>query len=99
MPLSCMQLKSELATSCQNLSSEFCVIQSISVTIPDTIFMFVRETNAVIQYRVAQNHGKQVLRVIHTKFHLPVIQFVVIPHGQRDLGSLPWLGGAAGQIS
>ena len=32
-------------------------------------------------YRVAQNHGKQVLRITHTKFHLPITQFVVIPHG------------------
>ena len=51
------------------------------------------------KHRVSQNHGKQVWRVTHTKFHLPITQFVVIPHGQRDLSSLPWLGGAAVQIS
>ena len=50
-------------------------------------------------YRVAQNHGKQVLRISHIKFHFTIIQFVVIPHGQRDLSSLPCLGGAAVQIS
>ena len=50
-------------------------------------------------YRVAQNHGKQVLRISPIKFHFPIIQFVVIPHGQRDLSSLPWTGEAAVQIS
>ena len=35
----------------------------------------------VAKYRVAQNHGIQVLGVTHTQFHLPFIQFVVIPHG------------------
>ena len=51
------------------------------------------------KYRVAQNHGKQVLRISPIKFHFPIIQFVVIPHGQRDLSSLPWTGEAAVQIS
>ena len=32
----------------------------------------------VTPYRVAQNHGKQVLRMSNTKFPLPIIQFVVI---------------------
>ena len=31
------------------------------------------------KYRVSQNHGRQVWRVIDTKFHLPITQFVVIP--------------------
>ena len=30
-------------------------------------------------YRVKLNIPKKVLRVKHTKFHLPIIQFVVIP--------------------
>ena len=51
------------------------------------------------KYRVAQNHGKQVLRISPIKFHFPIIQFVVIPPGQRDLSSLPWIGEAAVQIS
>ena len=50
-------------------------------------------------YRVAQNHGKQVLRMSCIKFHLPTFQFVVIPHGKRDLSSLPEVGEAAVQIS
>jgi len=53
----------------------------------------------LILYRVAQNHGKQVLRISPIKFHFPIIQFVVIPHGQRDLSSLPWTEEAAVQIS
>ena len=56
-------------------------------------------SNIILMYRVAQNHGKQVLRISPIKFHFPIIQFVVIPHGQRDLSSLPWIGGAAVQIS
>ena len=32
-------------------------------------------------YRVGQNLGKKVLRMSSTKFHLLIIQFVVIPHG------------------
>ena len=52
-----------------------------------------------ILYRVAQNHGKQVQRISPIKFQFPIIQFVVIPHGQRDLSSLPWTGEAAVQIS
>ena len=40
-------------------------------------------------YRVAQNLSKQVLRISYTKFHLISFQFVVIPHGKRDLSSLP----------
>ena len=55
--------------------------------------------NVQFVYRVAQNHGKQVLRISPIKFHFPIIQFVVIPHGQRDLSSLPWTGEAAVQIS
>ena len=50
-------------------------------------------------YRVAQNHGKQVLRISPIKFLFHILQFVVIPHGQRDLSSLPWTGEAAVQIS
>ena len=50
-------------------------------------------------YRVAQNHGKQVLRISCMKFHLLTFQFVVIPHGKRDLSSLPEVGEAAVQIS
>ena len=49
--------------------------------------------------RVKQNHGKQILRISHAKFHLPIIQFAAIPHGKRHLSSLPCLGGAAVQIS
>ena len=51
------------------------------------------------QYRAGQNHGKQVLRISPIKFHFPIIQFVVITNGQRDLCSLPWTGEAAVQIS
>ena len=50
-------------------------------------------------YRVRQNHGKQVLRISCIEFHLTKFQFVVIPHGKRDLSSLPWTGEAAVQIS
>ena len=50
-------------------------------------------------YRVAQNHGKQVLRISCMKFHLITFQFVVIPHGKRDLSSLPEVGEASVQIS
>ena len=42
--------------------------------------------------------GKQVLRMSHTKFHLSIIQFVVILHGLRDLSSLSWVGGAENSI-
>ena len=38
-------------------------------------------------YKVAQNPGKQVLRISYIKSHLLSFQFVVIPHGKRDLGS------------
>ena len=53
----------------------------------------------ISMYRAEQNHGKQVVRISPIKFHFPIIQFVVIPHGQRDLSSLPWTGEAAVQIS
>ena len=54
---------------------------------------------SVLGYRVRQYHGKQVLRICCIKFHLLTLQFVVIPHGKRDLGSLPEAGEAAMQIS
>ena len=50
-------------------------------------------------YRAAQNHGEQVLRMSCIQFHLLTFQFVVIPHGKRDLSSLPEVGEAAVQIS
>ena len=50
-------------------------------------------------YRVKQNLGKQVLRIPCPKFRSPSSSFVVFLHGQRDLSSLPWIGGAAVQIS
>ena len=50
-------------------------------------------------YRVAQNHGKQALKISCIKFHLPTFQFVVIPNGKRDLSSLPEASEAAVQIS
>ena len=50
-------------------------------------------------YRVAQNYGEQVVRISSIKFHLLTFQFVVIPHGKRDLSSLPEAGEAAVQIS
>ena len=49
-------------------------------------------------HRFAQNQGKQVLRISHIKFHFSIIEFVVIPHGQRDLSSLPWTGEAVFSI-
>ena len=61
-------------------------------------FGFLLHTSITKYYRVAQNQGKQVLGISHVKFHFPTIQFVVIPHGQRDLSSLPWTGEAAVQI-
>ena len=45
------------------------------------------------------NLGKQVLKIPCPKFHYPSSSFVVFIHGQRDLSSLPWIGGAAVQIS
>ena len=60
-------------------------------------FPSVKNIHAV--YRDAQNHGKQVLRISCMKFHLLTFQFVVIPHGKRDLSSLPEVGEAAVQIS
>ena len=50
-------------------------------------------------YRVKQNLGKQVLRIPCPKFCSPSSSFVVFIHEQRDLSSLPWIGGAAVQIS
>ena len=49
-------------------------------------------------YRVGQNHRKHVLKISCIKFHLLTFQFVVIPHGKRDLSSLPEAGEAAVQI-
>ena len=72
-----------------NRNSYFNVSKRLSSTRRTTLYM----------YRVAQNHGKQVLRISPIKFHFLIIQFVVIPHGQRDLSSLPWTGEAAVQIS
>ena len=46
-------------------------------------------------YRVKQNLGKQVLRIPCPKFRSPSSSFVVFIHGQRDLSSIPWKGGAA----
>ena len=53
----------------------------------------------LLVYRVKQNLGKQVLRIPCPKFRSPSSSFVVFIHGQRDLSSLPWIGGAAVQIS
>ena len=50
-------------------------------------------------YRVTQNLPKQVLRISRLEFCPHTIQLVVIPHGNRDLSSLPWTGEAAVQIS
>ena len=50
-------------------------------------------------YRVAQNLGKQVLRTHYLKFHSLCFDFAVFTHGERDLHSLPWMAGAAVQIS
>ena len=47
---------------------------------------------------MALNHRKQILRVSHTNFLALIVQFVVVPHGLRDLSNLPWLGGAAVHI-
>ena len=49
--------------------------------------------------RVARNHRKQVLRISCISFNLFTFQFVVIPHGERDLSSLPEAGEVAVQIS
>ena len=52
-----------------------------------------------VLYRVAQNLGKQVLRTHYLKFHSLSSDFAVFTHGERDLHSLPWMAGAAVQIS
>ena len=58
-----------------------------------------RKDNSFVVYKVKQNLGKQVLRIPCPKFRSPSSSFVVFIHGQRDLSSLPWIGGAAVQIS
>ena len=39
--------------------------------------------------------GREVLGILHPKFHYLSSHFVVFSHGQSDLSSLPCLGGAA----
>ena len=83
---------------CVNYPSlEFTKPMAISRAEPRMYTSQVR--NPVFVYRVAQNHGKQVLRISCMKFHLLTFQFVVIPHGKRDLSSLPEVGEVAVQIS
>ena len=57
-------------------------LTSVSVVPPMTVTPANKKEKSPQKYRVAQNHGKQVLRISHINFHFTIIQFVDIPHGQ-----------------